>query len=135
LCIVFAAILSISAGAAHMSAARGAGAPQDVINLDRRINSLEQRLYSIESSIRGLEQQATLSRGAPATGQRDMQFELLQRQIATLSGQINEIKCGLARLDERTLPAGKRSQGVEDRQRPDPCRLNPDLPLSLSGHP
>src|SRR4051812_24667905 len=51
----------------------GAGTPQDVTNLERRISLLEQRFYYLESSINRLEQQAALNgRGAsPSTSVRD----------------------------------------------------------------
>jgi hypothetical protein len=114
----------------------GAAAPssQDTFNLDRRISSLEQRLYTIEMSINRLEQQsATSARTMPSTERRDVEMELLQTQIRTLQTQLDEVGCGLAKLDERTL-----SQSVREAQRrsgrlpTDPCRLNPETPLRLS---
>jgi chromosome segregation ATPase len=118
------------------AAEAGAAAPssQDTFNLDRRISSLEQRLYTIEMSINRLEQQSvTSSRATPSTERRDVEMELLQTQIRTLQGQLDEIGCGLAKLDERTL-----SQSVREAQRrsgrlsTDPCRLNSETPLRLS---
>src|SRR5437867_9633968 len=46
-------------------------AAQDAAYLDRRISMLETRLYSIESSLRTLEQQAMQARSAPSQPARD----------------------------------------------------------------
>jgi hypothetical protein len=111
-----------------------APSPQDTFNLERRISSLEQRIYSIEMGINRLEQQsATNSRTPPSTGRRDVELELLQTQIRTLQGELDEMGCGLAKLDERTLSASVReAQKRSGKLAIDPCRLNPETPLRLS---
>lgn len=137
LLIIVCSIVGVSVSAYRSKAATGASVPQDTINLERRVGTLEQRLYSIENSINRLEQQSSLStRTAPSTSQRDLEVELLQRRIEMLQEQISEIQCGLAKLDERTLPATvrdarKRSGGLGT----EPCRLNSDMPLQLSTRP
>jgi chromosome segregation ATPase len=115
-------------------AAAAASTGQDTFGLERRISSLEQRIYTIEASINRLEQQSAMNaRTSPSTGRSDVELELLQTQIRTLQTQLDEVGCGLAKLDERTL-----SQSVREAQRrsgrlsTDPCRLNPETPLRLS---
>jgi hypothetical protein len=112
----------------------GAAQPQDTFGLERRINSLEQRLYSIELSINRLEQQSATNARTPQPGnRRDVELELLQTQIRTLHGQLGEVACGLSKLDERTLSASVReAQRRSGRPNTDPCRLDPETPLRLS---
>lgn len=115
-CVLGLALLTISATP-----------PQDGIRLESRINQLETRLYSIEASIRTLEQQSRIA-GASQRGLSQDDLVRLRADIQTLQLRLQEDECALARLDERTLsPALRRKSG-----RPDPCRANPDAPLQLS---
>ena len=115
-CVLGLALLTISATP-----------QQDAIRLDSRINQLETRLYSIEASIRTLEQQSRIA-GASQRGLSQDDLVRLRADIQTLQIRLQEDECALARLDERTLsPALRRKSG-----RPDPCRANPDAPLQLS---
>ena len=115
-CVLGLALLTISATP-----------PQDAIRLDSRINQLETRLYSIEASIRTLEQQSRIA-GASQRGLSQDDLVRLRADIQTLQLRLQEDECALARLDDRTLsPALRRKSG-----RPDPCRANPDAPLQLS---
>jgi hypothetical protein len=111
--------------------------PQDTFGLERRISSLEQRLYSIESSINRLEQQSTLNaRGAPSSNQRDAELDLLRTQVRTLQSQLEEVGCGLVKLDERTLaPSVRQSRQRNASAATEPCRLSPETPLRLSVRP
>ncbi|HMG32407.1 MAG TPA: hypothetical protein VKM94_00610 [Blastocatellia bacterium] len=106
---------------------------QDVMNLDRRISVLEQRLFTIESSVNRLQQQAFSQRSTPAPGQNDVEMNLLRTQIELLMGRLREVECGLVHLDERTLPgtakAARDRAGAQGRE---PCRLNPETPILLS---
>jgi hypothetical protein len=113
----------------------GTTGSQDVRTLDRRISSLEQRLYSIESSINRLDQSARTQR-APALqpGVRDQEVELLRGEVRTLQLRVTEIECGLVKLDERTL-AARETRGNAGTKTADPCRLNPATPLRLSTRP
>ena len=116
-CVLGLALLTISATP-----------PQDAIRLESRINQLETRLYSIEASIRTLEQQSRIA-GASQRGLSQDDLVRLRADIQTLQLRLVEDECALARLDERTLsPAMRRKSG-----RPDPCRANPDAPLQLTG--
>ena len=107
----------------------GATPPQDSIRLESRINQLETRLYTIEASIRSLEQRSAIA-GSSQRGSSQEDLVRLRADIQTLTLRLQENECALARLDERTLsPAMRRKSG-----RPDPCRANPDAPLQLSDH-
>ena len=115
-CVLGLALLTISATP-----------PQDAIRLESRINQLETRLYTIEASIRSVEQRSAMA-GSSRSGLSQEDLIRLRADIQTLTLRLQENECALARLDERTLsPAMRRKSG-----RPDPCRANPDAPLQLS---
>lgn len=103
---------------------------QDVLRLETRLNQLEQRLYSIDSSIRNLEQQSRIgsntSRGVSA-----QDLEVLHSQIQSLTLRLAEDECALAKLDERTLTPAMRNSRRQSAVRSDPCRVNVDAPLRL----
>jgi hypothetical protein len=118
-CVLGLALLTISATP-----------QQDVIRLESRINQLEQRFYSIESSIRTLEQQSRLA----GANQRDLSQEdvaRLRAEIQTLKLRLADDECALARLDERTLSPTMRASRQRSAGRTDPCRANADAPLRL----
>src|SRR6185295_11874647 len=109
---------------------QGIAGSQDVRSLDRRISSLELRLYSIETSINRLEQ-STISprtRNSPTTA-RDQEINLLRGEMQTLQLRLNEIECGLVKLDERTTAPAVRDARRDAAKIADPCRLNPATPL------
>lgn len=113
-CVLGLALLTISA------------TPQDAIRLEQRINQLEQRFYSIESSLRNLEQSRLT--GSSQRGVSVEDVDRLRAEVQTLQLRLQEDECALARLDERTLsPAMRRRPGG----RTDPCRTNFDAPLRL----
>ena len=102
---------------------------QDVMRLETRLNQLEQRLYSIDTSIRNLETQSRLGAGT-SRGVSAQDLELLRSNIQALQLRLLEDECSLARLDERTLsPAVRNSR--RQSVRTDPCRTNVDAPLRL----
>ena len=115
------------------SDARTANGPepqQDALRLENRINQLEQRLFNIETNLRGLEQQSrqgTISRGASPE-----EMALLRSEIQRLQQRLADDECGLAKLDERTLSResrdARRKSGAGSNE---PCRQNPDTPLQL----
>lgn len=124
LCVVIGVMASIS---------RGNSATQDPSSLDRRISMLEQRFYSVESSISRLQQYVAAQRPSvpqPSTSDRDLL--LMREEIQRLNLRMAEVECGLIKLDERTTPAARRNATGKSE---DPCRLNPDTPLRLSTHP
>jgi predicted nucleic acid-binding Zn-ribbon protein len=101
---------------------------QDVIRLDSRISQLEQRFYSIETSVRTLEQQSRMAGMGQRGAVTQDDLTVLRSEIQTLQARIMEDECALAKLDERTLTPTAR----EARRRAvgnDPCRNNFDLPL------
>src|SRR6266576_801731 len=76
---------------------------QVVGSLDLRITSVEQLLYSIESSISRLQQSALSERSRPSHPiPRDQEIDLVRGDIQRLQLRLNEIECGLLKLDERT---------------------------------
>jgi hypothetical protein len=120
------------------TAANLANETQDLTSLERRISLIEQRFYSVETSINRLEQQSRLSAGvqSPSTGDRSLEINLLRGEIETLQRRLSEIECGLTRLDERTLtPTAREARRRTSTGNTDPCRLNADVPLKLSTRP
>jgi len=115
-CVLGLALLTISATP-----------PQDAIRLESRINQLETRLYTIEASIRSIEQQSRIA-GSSQRGLSQDDLVRLRADIQTLQLRLVEDECALARLDERTLSPAMRRKSA----RPDPCRANPDAPLQLT---
>lgn len=108
------------------SAAGFASSQQDVIRLETRLTQLEQRIYSIETNLRILEQQSRIA-GASSRNVTQEDINLLHTEIQRLQNRLMEDECGLAKLDERTLAPAKRGRVSAG----DPCRLNFDLPLRL----
>lgn len=126
--VVLCAVIGVMA-----SISRGNSATQDPSSLDRRISMLEQRFYSVESSISRLQQYVAAQRPSvpqPSTSDRDLL--LMREEIQRLNLRMAEVECGLIKLDERTTPAARRNATGKQE---DPCRLNPDTPLRLSTHP
>ena len=102
---------------------------QDPASLDRRISMIEQRFFQLESRINRLEQVVVAQRSAQVPSGRDQEVELMRQEIEGLKLRLNEIDCGLVKLDERTTPANAR------KANDDQCRLNPNSPLRLSTRP
>jgi cob(I)alamin adenosyltransferase len=103
-----------------------ASSQQDVIRLETRLTQLEQRIYSIETNLRILEQQSRIS-GTSSRNVTQEDINRLRTEIQTLQNRLMENECGMAKLDERTLAPAKRGRVSAG----DPCRLNFDLPLRL----
>lgn len=133
LCIVVGVIANAYPGA-RPSEFEGITGMQDVRSLDRRISSLEQRLYSIESNINRLQQSAITQR-PPVSQPNDQEINQLRDGIQKLQLRLNEIECGLVRLDERTTTDAVRQGRSSVAKAADPCRLNPATPLRLSTRP
>jgi hypothetical protein len=122
LCAVIGVMASIS---------RGNSSTQDPASLDRRLSLLEQRFYSIESSVSRLQQYVATQRppiSQPSTSDRDL--ILMREEVQRIELRMAEIECGLIKLDERTTPATRRNSKSND-----PCRLNADTSVRLSTHP
>jgi hypothetical protein len=115
------------------SAARNNTGPapqQDIIRLEQRMNQLEQRLFSMDTTLRNIEQQSRLA-GAGRRGVAEEDVVQLRSELLALQQRVADHECALAKLDERTLaPAvrtGRRKSGN------DPCRVNSDTPIQLPG--
>jgi predicted RNase H-like nuclease (RuvC/YqgF family) len=138
LCIILTIIAALTVAAyrgTSLSSASAVRETQDVTSLERRISLLEQRFYSVESSISRLEQQSRLSQSSPApsTGERTLEINLLRSEIDALQRRLVEVECGLTKLDERTLtPAAREARRRAGAGNTDPCRLSVDSPLKLS---
>ncbi|MFL6215410.1 MAG: hypothetical protein ACJ74J_16120 [Blastocatellia bacterium] len=126
--------LALAALVAHTGSASStnAAAPaQDVMSLDRRISTLEQRLYMMESNISQLQQRVQYAQRPPAsaTPTRDPEVDRLQSEMSLLQSRLSEVECALLKLDERTLPAASRAARAKTN---DPCRAQPNTPVQLS---
>ncbi|HEX5885738.1 MAG TPA: hypothetical protein VFY67_14450 [Pyrinomonadaceae bacterium] len=110
--------------------ANGPTPQQDVIRLDNRITQLEQLLFSIETSLRTLEQQSRIT-SATARGISPEDVALLRSEIQILQRRLADDECALAKLDERTLPPAVREARRKSGTANDPCRVNVDTPLRL----
>lgn len=111
-------------------------APQDLIRIESRLSQLEQRFYSVEASIRVLEQQARFAAAAPGASASSSDVRLLRSEVDTLRQRLAQVECGLMRVDERTLtPAAREARRKATASTADPCRLDPDTPLRPEARP
>ena len=130
LIVVLCGVIGVMASSSRGSSASNT---QDVSSLDRRISLLEQRFYSVESSISRLQQYIAAQRppvSQPSTSDREL--IMIREEIQRLTLRMAEIECGLIKLDERTTPAARRNQTSRAN---DPCRLTPETPVRLSTRP
>ena len=133
LVILLCAVIGVMANNSRGSSATAAVENQDPSSLDRRISLLEQRFYTIESNISRLQQYVTAQRPSVSQpGVSDRELSLMREEIQRLTLRMNEVECGLSKLDERTTPAARRNSTAKSN---DPCRLNPDTPVRLSTRP
>src|SRR6185503_6097783 len=100
---------------------------QDPASLDRRISMLEQRFYSLETGMNRLQQVITSQRSTGSSSDlRGQEVDQLQAEVQRLQLRLNEVECGLLKIDERTV---NRRSG--EARPADPCRQNPNTPLRL----
>ena len=133
LIVVLCAVIGVMATISRGNSATAPAENQDPSSLDRRLSLLEQRFYSIESSISRLQTYVAAQRppvSQPSTSDRDV--ILMREEIQRLSLRVTELECGLSKLDERTTPASRRN--TTDKST-DPCRVNPETPVRLSARP
>ena len=108
---------------------------QDPASLDRRISMLEQRFYTLETSMNRLQQVLASQRSTRSSSSvSDRDVDQLQAEVQRLQLRLNEVECGLAKLDERTATASGNRRSGEARPA-DPCRQNPGTPLRLPTRP
>lgn len=133
LVILLFAVIGVMASNSRGNSATAAVESQDPSSLDRRISLLEQRFYTIESNISRLQQyMATQRPSISQPGVSDREVSLMRDEIQRLTLRMNEVECGLSKLDERTTPATRRNPTAKTN---DPCRLNPETPVRLSTRP
>ena len=135
LVVVLCAVLGVMVNSSRGNSSAAATENQDVSSLDRRLSLLEQRFYSVESSISRLQQYVAAQRppvSQPGTGVSDREISLMREEIQRLSLRVSEIECGVIKLDERTTPASRRSTTNKPA---DPCRQNADTRVILSARP
>lgn len=141
LIVMLCAAIGVTASAYRVESPRAsveATKAQDTVHLERRISLLEQRFYSVETSINRLEQQATLSQRPTVTqpSGREMEINLLRAEMETLRRRLVEIECGLLKLDERTTTtAAREARRKAGAGSTDPCRLYSESPVQLSTRP
>ena len=129
--LVFIVGLSVITVFSISSATSNGPTPQqDIIRLENRLTQLEQRLFSIETGLRTLEQQSRIT-GASSRGVSQEDLALLRSEIQTLQRRLVDDECGLAKLDERTLAPAARDARRKSAAGSDPCRVNVDTPLRL----
>jgi outer membrane murein-binding lipoprotein Lpp len=137
--LVFCAVVAtgVEAYRGKNSSEPAAVGAQDALGLDRRISSLEQRLYSMESSISRLQQEAIGTRSSiQSQPGNNLELDKLRSEVEMLNARVRELECGVAHLDERTLSAAaKEARGRAGAQSKDPCRLSPETPVRLSSRP
>lgn len=133
---VMAVVILVAVVVIAMSRGASGAATQDITGLDRRISMMEQRFYMLETSMNRLQQYVTAQRstGSSSSDVRDRDVELLQAEVQRLQLRLNEVECGLLKLDERTA-ASVRARRSGEAQPADPCRQNPGLPLRLPSRP
>jgi len=102
--------------------------------LSRRVDMLEQRLYSLESRITSMptQVQPPMISTIPSTTQNDVNF--LRTQIDGMRIRLGEVECGVLKLDERTLAAAQRRTNRAGSPS-DRCRDNFGTPIMLSARP
>lgn len=126
-----AVLWSVVAGLFGDSGTRKVSAQTDIF-LSRRVDSIEQRFYQIESRLNRMEMETRTAVSTPRLADnRDSEIALLRSQVESLRTRLGEVECGLLRLDERTLPAAQRRGAVGS----DPCRQNWAASVMLSARP
>lgn len=106
--------------------------------LSRRIDQIDQRIYSIENRLNRLESapRPTGVTSPTITGSNEAEIRMLQADVSSMRIRLGEAECGLLKLDERTLSNAARAArkksivgGTEN------CRLERDVPIALSARP
>ena len=102
--------------------------------LSRRVDMLEQRLYTIESRLNSVSSQVQppMISTIPSTTQNDVNF--LRTQVDGMRIRLGEVECGVLKLDERTLTASQR-RANRTGSSSDRCRDNFATPIMLSARP
>jgi len=103
------------------------------MSVDRRVTTLEQHMYTLDSNLNQIQQQIMmLNRTSSQPTGSSTEVQQLRLELDLLRSQMTQVECALAKLDERTITTGKPKvrAGVKD-----PCRLDPQTPIEIPGHP
>ena len=106
---------------------------QDIMSVDRRVTTLEQHMYTLDSNLNQIQQQIMmLNRTSSQPTGSSTEVQQLRLELDLLRSQMTQVECALAKLDERTITTGKPKvrAGIKD-----PCRLDPQTPIEITGHP
>lgn len=102
--------------------------------LSRRVDMIEQRLYTLESRVNsvGMQPHPSMIPTVPSTTQNDI--DLLRTQTDSMRIRLGEVECSVLKLDERTLTAAQRRNNRTGSSS-DRCRDNFGTPIMLSSRP
>jgi TolA-binding protein len=129
---VAAAALGLSLYAAFMGGSVPTASAQTDLYLSRRVDQVDQRIYSLESRLNRLESTSSRPSIVPqASNTNEVEIQFLRTQLDGLRTRIGELECGVLRLDERTLTAA-RKQATRSTE---PCRQDPAAVIKLSARP
>jgi hypothetical protein len=117
-------------------------AQQDAM-LDRRISQVEQRFYYLETRLDRLESASRYPSALPGSStasqvqisQMRTDLDSARAELDSLRSRIGEVECGLLKVDERTLTPAARQRRRSAQGQTEPCRANPDGPITLSARP
>jgi len=102
--------------------------------LSRRVDVLEQRLYTLESRVNqvSVASRPSMVPTLPTTLPGDI--DLLRTTVEGMRLRLGEVECGLLKLDERTLAAPQRLS-TRTGSNSDRCRENYGVPITLTARP
>ena len=111
--------------------------------LDRRISQVEQRFYYLETRLDRLETASRYPGTLPGSStisqvqisQMRTDLDSVRAEIDSLRTRVGEVECGLLKVDERTLTPAARQRRRSLQGQTEPCRANPDGPITLSARP
>ena len=110
--------------------------------LDQRINQIEQRFYYLETRLNRLESDSRYSSTSPSSSTSQLQISQMKTELDTMRGlidslrtRIGDVECGLLHVDERTLSVQQRQRRRSALGPHDPCRAEPESPVTLASRP
>ena len=137
-CVFVVVITVVMLCAGYLPGVNTAEAQTDVL-LDRRLTQIEQRFYMLESRLSRIEQAPSVLPQSPALNRSDVEISNLRAlldaqrlQIEGLQMRVDDLECGLARVDERTLtPTAREARRKAGADGTEQCRANPNVPVKL----
>jgi hypothetical protein len=112
---------------------------QNDILLERRLSQIEQRFYMLESRLSRIEQAPSVLPQSPSLTRNDVEVGNLRAlldaqrlQMEAVRMRVDDLECGLARVDERTLtPAAREARRRTSPDGTEQCRANTNTPVKL----